>query len=93
MSDELVDIKKNVGKLFDKVGELGERIAENGVILPRIEKMIERLPCVDHHDRLGVVEKGISAVEVTWKVVLGGCSLVGIFLGAVFYIGRILGKF
>jgi len=94
MMAEIVErIEKNVDQLFSKVNELGNGIARIDVILPRIEKMLNGLPCEKREREIAKIDKEVYADKHVRTAIVGGLGVIGMVLGAIAIMGQILGWF
>lgn len=74
-------IEQNIDHLFSKVNDLCGGMARMDAILPRIEKMLNGLPCEKHKEEIMAVDKEVYAVKHVWMTIIGGFGVLGTVLG------------
>jgi putative heme degradation protein len=81
--DDVGDIKSNIGKLFDKISELGEAMAINSTILNRVDDTVKCLPCKHHQELIQENVIQIKIIKNFWIAIVAILGMTGTVLGII----------
>lgn len=104
---ETARIEKNIEQLFSFVNDLRSDVSEMKTILPRIEKKLDCLPCIDHTTQIASLKQEVFlnekeslvrihaqelyAIKHIWVSLLGVLGLISVILSIAAMMGIKLG--